>query len=129
MRSSEVIREILDSVDSPSITANFDPVNLLDSAVAVFDSASRMLHMVDTVGPRYGPSCHVKDIRLTNEFVCHILEVPPGEGVLDYEGYFLAASKLPGPTALIVEHLSPEQSIEGVRFVREMAVANGIELL
>lgn len=129
MRSPEVIREVLDAVDSPVITANFDPVNLLDSAVAVFDNGARMRHMVETVGPRYGASCHVKDIRVTDDLVCRIVEEPPGDGVLDYAAYFAAASLLPGPTALIVEHLDPSRSAQGIDFVREAALANGVELL
>ena len=129
MRSPEIIRAVMDAVDSPAIVANFDPVNLLDSAVAVLENASRMKHMIDTVGPRYGPSCHVKDVRLTNTFVCHIDEVQPGDGMLNYDAYFEAVSTLPGPTALIVEHLDAARSTEGVRYVRERAIAAGVELL
>lgn len=129
MRSPEAIREILDAVDSPVITANFDPVNLLDSAVAVFDNAARMAHMIDVVGPRYGASCHLKDVAVTDEFVCRILEVQPGEGVLDYDAFFEQVRRLPDGSALIVEHLTPERSAEGVRYVRERALAAGIELL
>lgn len=129
MRSPEVIREVMDSVDSPVITANFDPVNLLDSAVAVFDNAARMRHIMDVVGPRYGASCHLKDVMVTDEFVCRTLEVPPGEGVLDYDVFFEVVRRLPDGSALIVEHLTPEQSAAGVRYVRQRALAAGIELL
>lgn len=129
MRSPEVIRDVLDEVDSPVVVANFDPVNLLDSAVAVFDNARRMQEMADVVGPRYGPSCHIKDVLLSTDFVCRIIEVPPGDGVLDYPAFFEAASRLPGPTPLIVEHLDPSRSIEGIRYVRESALACGVELL
>jgi len=129
MRSPEVIREVLDAVDSPAITANFDPVNLLDSAVAVFDNAARMRHIMDVVGPRYGASCHLKDVAITDEFVCRMLEVQPGEGVLDYDVFFEVVRRLPDGSALIVEHLTADRSAEGVRHVRELAIAAGIELL
>ncbi|MGX1932875.1 sugar phosphate isomerase/epimerase family protein [Microbacterium resistens] len=129
MRSAEVIREVMDAVDSPVISANFDPVNLLDSAVAVYDNAARMRHIMDVVGPRYGASCHVKDVVVTDEFVCRTLEVPPGDGVLDYDAFFEVVRRLPDESALIVEHLTPEQTAGGVRFVRERALAAGIELL
>ena len=129
MRSPEVIREVLDAVDSPVITANFDPVNLLDSAVAVFDNAARMRHIMDVVGPRYGASCHVKDVAVTNDFVCRMLEVQPGEGVLDYDALFETVRRLPDGSALIVEHLTADRSAEGVRYVRDRALAAGIELM
>lgn len=129
MRSPEIIREVLDAVDSPVITANFDPVNLLVGAEQVFDNAARMRHMVETVGPRYGPSCHIKDVRVTDDLVCRVVEAPPGEGVLDHDAFFEAAARLPGPTALVVEHLDPERSTEGVRYVREQAQRCGVVLL
>jgi sugar phosphate isomerase/epimerase len=129
MRSPEAIRAVMDAVDSPIITANFDPVNLLDSATAVYDNAARMRHIVEVVGPRYGASCHLKDVAVTDDFVCRILEVPPGEGVLDFDVFFEVVRRLPDESALIVEHLTPEQSAAGVRYVRERALAAGIELL
>jgi len=129
MRTPEIIRSVLDEVDSPAIFANFDPVNLLDSAQAVFDNGRRMSSMVETVGPRYGPSCHIKDVAVSTDFVCHIVEVAPGEGVLDFEAFFAAAATLPGPTPLIVEHLSGDQVSAAIDFVRQKAHDSGVVLL
>lgn len=138
MRSAEVIRSVLDEVDSPNIVANFDPVNLLDSAVAVYDNAARMRAMADLLlpeggVPRYGPSCHVKDVVLGSNLTCHIDEAPPGHGVLDLPVLLELAQRLPagrrGGAALIVEHLGPDASYAGIDLVREAAVAHGVELL
>ncbi|MFW6598380.1 sugar phosphate isomerase/epimerase family protein [Propionibacteriaceae bacterium Y2011] len=138
MRSVEVIREVLDAVDSDVIVANFDPVNMLDSPTAVYDNAARMAHMVDVMVPtdgpsRYGPTSHIKDVVLHDKLVSHIDEVAPGKGVLDLDAFFAAATKLPtgrrNGTALIVEHLGPDASYEGIDLVREAAIARGVELL
>jgi sugar phosphate isomerase/epimerase len=129
MSSPVVIRQVLDEVDSPAIVANFDPVNLLNSAAAVFDNAQRMQNMVETIGSRFAPSCHIKDVVISDQLVCHISEAAPGEGLLDLQGFFSAAASLPGPTALIVEHLAPENSAAGVRFVRDVAISCGVEFL
>lgn len=138
MRSAEVIRDVLDEVDSPAVVANFDPVNLLDSAVAVYDNAARMRAMGEVLlpesgVPRYGPSCHVKDVVLGSDLTCHIDEAPPGHGVLDLATLFDVAQLLPagrrGGASLIVEHLGAGASYAGIDLVREAALAHGVELL
>ncbi|HLQ82117.1 MAG TPA: TIM barrel protein, partial [Bacillota bacterium] len=100
MRSARVIRDVLDEVDSPAVVANFDPVNLLDSATAVYDNAARMRAMADVLLPpdgvaRLGPSCHVKDVVLRSGLVCHIDEEAPGAGVLDLSVLLELAQRLP----------------------------------
>jgi sugar phosphate isomerase/epimerase len=129
MRSPEVIRDVLDRVDSAQIVANFDPVNLLDSANAAYTNGDRIRHMIRTVGPRYGPSCHVKDLAVGTGFICHLDEVAPGEGLLDFGALFEAVLALPGPTALIVEHLPAGRTDAAVAFVRNAARDHGLELV
>ncbi len=128
MRAPAVIRRVLDAVDSPSVVANFDPVNLLDSSYAVHNSSQAIPAMVDQVGPRYGPTCHVKDARVELDLVCRIVEVPPGDGLVDLRAVFAAAERLSRgePVPLIVEHLTAEQSPDGLRVVRELGQQAGI---
>ncbi|MFS0892873.1 sugar phosphate isomerase/epimerase family protein [Microbacterium sp. 179-I 3D3 NHS] len=122
------IRAVLDAVDSPAIVANFDPVNLLGSVGEVYGNALAMERMLDVVGPRYGPSCHVKDVVVADELVCRIDEAAPGEGLLDFTAFFAQAARLPGPTALIVEHLPADRRDEAIAFVVEQAHATGAVL-
>lgn len=128
MRSPAVIRRILDRVDHPRVVANFDPVNMIDSAFAAYTNADRIPEMVQVMGPRYGPSCHVKDIAVCAEFVYVSREVAPGEGLIDLDTIFAAASQLPGPVDLIVEHLSSDDAHAAVELVRTRALAAGVEL-
>lgn len=138
VRSARVIRDVLDEVDSPAVVANFDPVNLLDSATAVYANAARMREMADVLLPpdgvaRLGPSCHVKDVVLRRGLVCHIDEEAPGAGVLDLPVLLELAQRLPAGrrdgAALIVEHLAAGSAHAALDHVREAALAQGVELL
>lgn len=129
-RSPEVIRRILDRVDHPKIKANFDPVNMLDTAYAAYTSAERIAEMVEIVGPRYAPTCHIKDIGVGDEMPLHTNELPPGQGLIDIDTIFAAAQRLPGDGTvdMLVEHLSVGDSAAGVEFARQAAIRLGIQL-
>jgi len=131
MRSAAIIRRVLDRVDHPRIRANFDPINLLDTAYAAFTNAERIGEIVDTVGPRYAHTCHVKDVVVTDEMPFESHEAPPGQGLVRIETIFAAAQRLPGeqPVDLIVEHLDPENAEASVELVRQRAVEAGITLV
>lgn len=129
MRSPAVIRRVLDRVDHPRVVANFDPVNMLDCAYAAFTSAERIPEMIEVIGPRYGPSCHVKDIAVLPEFVYASREVAPGEGLIALTTIFDAVAGLPAPVDLIVEHLSTEAAPAAVELVRTAALAAGLEFI
>ncbi|HEY5230897.1 MAG TPA: sugar phosphate isomerase/epimerase family protein [Galbitalea sp.] len=131
MRSATIIRRVLDRVDHPRIRANFDPINLLDSAYVAFTNAERIPEFVDTVGPRYAHTCHVKDVIVTDEMPFESHEAPPGQGLVRIETIFAAAQRLPGdqPVDLIVEHLDPKNAEASVELVRQRAVEVGITLV
>lgn len=128
MRSAEVIRRVLDRVDHPKVFANFDPVNLLDSAYAAFTNEERIPEFVAVVGPRYADTCHVKDVIVTDAMPYESHEAPPGQGLVAVETILAAAARLPGEGTvdLIVEHLDPENAAASVRLVRQRAESLGI---
>jgi sugar phosphate isomerase/epimerase len=131
MRSATIIRRVLDRVDHPRIRANFDPINLLDSAYVAFTNAERIPEFIDTVGPRYAHTCHVKDVIVTDEMPFESHEAPPGQGLVRSETIFAAAQRLPGdqPVDLIVEHLDPKNAEASVELVRQRALEAGITLI
>ena len=131
MRSPAVIRRVLDRVDHPRVMANFDPINLLDSAYAAFTNAERIPEIIDTVGPRYAQTCHVKDVVVTDAMPFESHEAPPGRGLVKIETIFAAAQRLPGNEQidLIVEHLDPQNAEASVEEVRQRALAAGIPLV
>lgn len=122
----EHIREILDTVNSPWIKANFDPVNLLGDLTAVYQSGDAMRHMFDIIGSRYAKSAHVKDVIVGPDPVLHVSEAVPGEGVLDLAAFFDVCRAMGDDTAVVVEHLPRAQAMTAVQRIRESAGANGV---
>lgn len=130
MRSATVIRRVLDRVDHPRVLANFDPINLLDSAYAAFTNADRIPEMVETVGPRFAHTCHIKDVVVTDALPLASHEAPPGTGLVRIDTILEAAKNLPGEGSvdLIVEHLDPLNATASLELVRRRAVEAGITL-
>lgn len=127
MSRPEVIREVLDRVDSPWVLANFDPVNLLASLDDVYGNAAAMTRMVDVVGTRYAASAHLKDVTVRADIVLHLDEVAPGEGYLDVQAFMDNAARLDDPITLVVEHLPREASMAALASIRELAPSLGVE--
>ena len=122
----EHIRDVLDGVDSRWVRANFDPVNLLGSFGAVWSNGQAMRHMWEVLGPCYTKSAHIKDVVADPDLVVHISEAPPGEGMLDLDVFFDVCSRLGNDTAVIVEHLPPDQARTAIAYVRQAARERGI---
>jgi sugar phosphate isomerase/epimerase len=117
----EHIREVVQGVESPWVRANFDPVNLLGDLPKVWHNAEAMRHMWRTLGACYTKSAHIKDVRADPEFVVHISEAPPGQGLLDLDAYFEVVAHLGEDTALIVEHLPADQAVAAIAYVKQAA--------
>jgi sugar phosphate isomerase/epimerase len=121
----EHIREVVQAVDSPWVRANFDPVNLLGDFSKVWHNADAMRHMWQTLGLCYAKSAHIKDVRADPELVVHISEAPPGQGRLDLDAFFEVVAHLGEDTAVIVEHLPPEQALEAIAYVKQAGEQRG----
>lgn len=124
----ERTREILDAVDSPKVRANFDPVNFLGSLPALYGSAAEIAAAARTIGPRLAPSAHLKDANANADFVVQIVEVPPGEGLVDLGALLrTCVDSLPPESTLIIEHLEAPLVATALARVRELATAEDIE--
>ncbi len=123
----EHVREILDEVDSPWVCANYDPVNFLGSLDAVFNSGREAEHAAATIGPRFGPAGHIKDVHVEPDLVLKIAELPPGTGIMDLRAVILACRHLPPGSALIVEHFGVEESDAALRHVTALADELGVQ--
>jgi sugar phosphate isomerase/epimerase len=117
----EHITEVIQAVGSPCVRANFDPVNLLGDLPKVWANAEAMRQMWQTVGACYAKSAHIKDVRADAEFVVHISEAPPGQGVLDLDAFFEVVGHLGEDAAVIVEHLPADQALAAIAYVKDAA--------
>lgn len=124
----EHIRAILDAVGSSWVRANFDPVNLLGDLPSLYQNGDFIRRTIAQLAPHYVACAHVKDIAPAPAFVLHLDEVPPGEGLLDFDAFFDACAALGDGAALVVEHLPAEQVPVALAFVRRGAARRGIVL-
>ncbi|MCC7371498.1 MAG: sugar phosphate isomerase/epimerase [Chloroflexi bacterium] len=128
----EHIREIVEAVGSPSIRVNFDPVNLLSSIDAVYQSGAEMERMLSVLGPYYHWTAHAKDLVIEPRLALHFDETVCGDGLLDWAAYLRCAEWLgtpEQPAAVLVEHMPAFLAPRGLTFVRGQAAAAGIQVL
>lgn len=118
----EHIRDVIQAVDSPWVRANFDPVNLLGDLSQVWHNAEAMRHMWRMLGNCYARSAHIKDVRADPEFVVHISEAPPGQGLLDLDAFFDVVRQLGEDAAVVVEHLPVDQALAALAYVKDAAL-------
>lgn len=125
------IREIVDEVGSSSLKVNFDPVNLLTSIDAVYDSGAAMAAMVAELGPRYHWTAHAKDVLIESRLALHFDETVCGDGVLDWAAYLRCAERLgtsERPAAVLVEHMPAAEAPRGLAFLRAQAELAGVSV-
>lgn len=128
----EHIREIVDAVGSPSIRVNFDPVNLLSSVDAVYQSGAEMERMLAVLGAHYHWTAHAKDIVIESRLALHFDETVCGDGLLDWTAYLRCAERLgtsDQPAAVLVEHMPAFLAPRGLSFVRGQATTADIQII
>jgi sugar phosphate isomerase/epimerase len=102
--SPEVVREIVDAVESPRVRVNLDIANLVSSLDALWSSETLVARVFEALGD-VAVSGHLKDVSVGDEFVLHLDEAVPGEGELDLVSFVREfANRLPG-RFLFLEHL------------------------
>jgi sugar phosphate isomerase/epimerase len=123
------IREIVDAGGSSSVKVNFDPVNLLSSVDAVYDSGAQMAAMATELGARYHWTAHAKDLLIEPRLALHLEETVCGDGLLDWPAYLRCAERLgtaERPAAVLVEHMPAFLAPRGLAFVRAQAASAGV---
>ena len=127
VRSPEVARDLIQSIDSPHLKLVADPVNHFESLPQVFDSTTRLKHIFDLVGAD-SPVLHIKDIKPGNGLVVHIDEAPPGEGLLDLETVLTRFHQDHPNGYGLVEHLPDQKIPDALRAVQSIAEKAGVPL-
>jgi sugar phosphate isomerase/epimerase len=127
LSSADVMRQVLDAVDSPAIRCDLDPVNWL-TLDTVFRSGPAIDHMVDVLGKRIF-NAHAKDVAVEKKLLLHLDERPAGQGLLNWERFMRRVEGLGPERFLVVEHAAVEE-LAGVRaFLGRKAAELGITVL
>ncbi|NJN81809.1 MAG: hypothetical protein HC802_05650 [Caldilineaceae bacterium] len=102
-----------------------DYVNHFQALHQVYDSAARLNHIFDLMGP-ISPVGHCKDIRVRDGFVTHFDEELPGEGELELTTALRRWHEMHPDEYMMLEHLPDErfpQASENVhRLLREAGI-------
>ena len=119
--------KLLDDVDREGFGVHLDFANMINS-VELWDNSSHYIGKTcfDLLG-RYICSVHIKDVKLTNDLPCCLLEALPGEGGLDLGIVLRHIEELGEDTPAFVEHLSShEEYARAVGYLRGLAKEVGV---
>lgn len=119
LATPEIVRDVLDAVDSEWIRSDLDPANWITLETA-FDTGPAIDRMFDVLGTHV-ISGHAKDSRIEDRLTIHIDACSPGTGTLDFKTYLRRMEALDPSYPLIVEGASFEQWPKAAAYLHEIA--------
>jgi len=100
--------KLIRRVDHPMFAAHLDIVNMITSPKRYFFNDEFLKECFSVLKGRIC-SCHLKDIRLKEEFTFQLEECKLGEGTLDLELFAKFASEENPDMPMIIEHLNTDE--------------------
>ena len=111
---------LMNDVDRPQFGAHLDVVNMITSPKRYFFNDFFLDECFEKLGDKIC-SCHLKDIRLKEEYTFQLQECACGQGTLDIPRYIRLASRIREDMPMIIEHLTTdEEYIESVTKVQSL---------
>ena len=108
---------LMKDVDRPQFGAHLDVVNMITSPDRYFFNDRFLDECFEKLGDQIC-SCHLKDIRLKEEYTFQLQECACGQGSLDIQRYIRLATETRSDMPMIIEHLTTdEEYIESVKWV------------
>ena len=112
--------ELIKRVDHPRFAAHLDLVNMITSPRRYFFNDEFIKECFDVLKGHIC-SCHLKDIRLKEEFTFQLQECAVGDGTLDIRLYAELATAENADMPMIIEHLSTdEEYIRSMNYTKEL---------
>ena len=105
--SAQSYQRLLQAVNDEALAVHLDPVNLITDAHRYYRTTEVLDECFDLFGPKI-IACHAKDILQGDPKTVNLTEVPPGEGVLDYNTFLKRARQLSSDLPIVIEHLDTE---------------------
>ena len=118
----ERIRELIETVGSPTLRFNADPVNFVSSLREAYDTTSMINRMFDVLG-EYTICGHAKDFYVQDRLVLHLEEAAVGEGLLDQATFLRCFEEFCVDGYVQIEHLPDDQ----IPAARESLFTTGVE--
>lgn len=111
--------QLLEDVDRDRFAVHMDFANMITSFERYFFADEFMEECFDLLGDKI-KSCHMKDVKLIEDFYCHLKEVHCGDGILDLKHYARRMQEINPDMTVYVEHLHTEEEyIECMNYARE----------
>jgi len=123
--SPQRMREVIEAVGSPAVRTNMDVVNFVGTLEDAYDSTPFIHRAFDILSP-YVVCGHIKDVRVEEEFILHINECAPGEGIFDMETYLQRFEAACPDGYVLIEHLPDDRVPHALSVVRAAADRAGI---
>ncbi len=119
---------LIKAVDRDAFGIHYDPVNLVYSPDRYYQSGKYIHEFIRRLGGKIR-ACHVKDVKLLDQYVFHLEERIPGQGDLDYKALLTGLAALDPDMPIMMEHLTrQEQYDQGEAFLRSAAGKLGLSL-
>lgn len=125
LHTPAAVREVLDSVGSPMLRFNADPVNFIGTLDQAYDSSALLDELFDLLGD-VTVMAHAKDVTVGERLVVHIDECLPGQGYLDQETFLRRFEACCPRGVVLIEHLPAERVPEARRALLEFAARAGL---
>lgn len=111
---------LIDDVERDEFGVHLDVVNMITSPERYFFNDKFLVECFEKLKGRI-VSCHLKDIRLKEEYTFQLQECACGEGSLDLKLYAKLVDNENPDTPMIIEHLNTdEEYYESVKYVQSL---------
>lgn len=118
--------KLIQDVDRERFAVHMDVFNWITTPWRYFYNEAFMEECFEKLGP-YIKSCHLKDVRLSQEFTLQFHETACGRGEMNLEKYARLAEQEDMDMPLIIEHLDGDEAyIESLAYVRKRLGCAGI---
>lgn len=112
--------KLLDEVGRDAFAVHLDVINMINCPERYFEIDAFVEECFDKLGDKI-QSCHLKDIRLLEDFTFQLKECACGEGILDIVKYIRLAEKYDAEMPMIIEHLhTDEEYLRSIVYVQKL---------
>ncbi|MBO5281638.1 MAG: sugar phosphate isomerase/epimerase [Lachnospiraceae bacterium] len=110
---------LLEDVNRERFAVHMDVINMINTPERYFFPEKFVEHCFALLGDRI-KSCHIKDIRLGQEFTFRLEECACGEGTFCLERYAQLANQADPEMPMIIEHLHTDQEyLQSLAYVKK----------
>lgn len=127
LESAEITAEVLDAVDSPWVTCDYDSANWI-TLKELYDTTPVIHRHFDVLG-KHIVSCHAKDVWAEDKLSVHLQDGTPGRGHVDFRVVIQRLEGLSPDCPLLPEGCATEELPGVVALFRGLAAGLGIKIL